>query len=190
MGLIVLSPLLVAVACWIKLDSPGPVFFRQQRVGQYGALFRIFKFRTMKIDTERMGQITVGRDHRITGAGHLLRHYKLDELPQLLNVLIGQMSVVGPRPEVPKYVALYSETQRSRVLSIKPGITDWASITYRDENRLLGASTDPERTYIEQIMPVKLRYCEDYVRTRSFGMDLKIIFLTFLKLMRKDVAES
>lgn len=189
-GLIFLFPLLFAVACWIKLDSPGPVFFRQERVGQHGALFRIFKFRTMKIDTEKMGQITIGRDHRITGAGRVLRHYKLDELPQLFNVVIGQMSLVGPRPEVPKYVALYPEAQRNKVLSIKPGITDWASIAYRDENRLLGGSTDPERTYIEQIMPVKLQYCEEYVRTRSFWMDLKIIFLTFLKLMRKDIVKS
>jgi lipopolysaccharide/colanic/teichoic acid biosynthesis glycosyltransferase len=185
-GLAFLSPFLVVVACWIKFDSPGPIFFRQERVGQYGILFRIFKFRTMIVDSESQGQITIGRDSRITNIGHKLRHYKLDELPQLINVLVGDMSLVGPRPEVPKYVALYPAIQRETVLSVKPGVTDWASIAYRDENRLLGKSIDAERTYIEEIMPVKLRYYEQYVRSRSLGMDLKIIFLTCAKLMRKD----
>ena len=185
-GLILLLPVLSVVAGWIKYDSPGPVFFRQKRVGQYGATFRIFKFRTMMVDTESRGQITVGRDVRITSIGHMLRRYKLDELPQLINVLLGDMSLVGPRPEVPKYVALYPAAQRELILSVKPGITDLASIIYRDENHLLGESNDPERTYIEDIMPVKLRYYEQYVHSKSFWMDLKIIFLTFFKIMKRS----
>lgn len=183
-GLLLLAPLLVLIAVWVKLDSAGPVFFRQERVGQHGVLFRIFKFRTMTVGTEKQGQITIGRDARITGVGHRLRHYKLDELPQLLNVLIGDMSLVGPRPEVPKYVALYTNAQRELVLSVKPGITDLASIAYRDENRLLGESADPERTYIEEVMPVKLRFYEEYVRQRSLALDVRIIFMTIGKLIR------
>lgn len=183
-GLLLLAPLLVLIAVWVKLDSAGPVFFRQERVGQHGVLFRIFKFRTMTVGTEAQGQITIGRDARITGVGHRLRHYKLDELPQLLNVFIGDMSLVGPRPEVPKYVALYTSAQRELVLSVKPGITDLASITYRDENRLLGESADPERTYIEEVMPVKLRFYEEYVRQRSLALDIRIIFMTIGKLIR------
>ncbi|HAT29426.1 MAG TPA: sugar transferase [Janthinobacterium sp.] len=183
-GLALLSPLLLLMACRIRLDSPGPVFFRQERIGRHGVPFRIFKFRTMAPDTEGRGQITVGRDSRITRVGHLLRRYKLDELPQLLNVLSGEMSLVGPRPEVAKYVALYPAAQKALVLSVKPGITDLASITYRDENRLLGESADPERTYIEEIMPAKLRYYEAYVRERSLALDLKIILLTIVKLVR------
>lgn len=183
-GLLLLAPLLVLIAVWVTLDSAGPVFFRQERVGQHGVLFRIFKFRTMTVGMEKQGQITIGRDARITGVGHRLRHYKLDELPQLLNVLIGDMSLVGPRPEVPKYVALYTSAQRELVLSVKPGITDLASITYRDENRLLGESADPERTYIEEVMPVKLRFYEEYVRQRSFALDVRIIFMTIGKLIR------
>ncbi len=184
LGLVALAPVLLLFAAWIRLDSAGPVFFRQERVGRRGVPFRIYKFRTMKVDTEAQGQITVGRDARITPLGHTLRHYKLDELPQLINVLLGDMSLVGPRPEVPKYVALYSPAQRDLVLSLRPGITDLASITYRDENRLLGESSNPERTYIEEVMPVKLAYYLDYVRNRSLALDLKIVGMTIFKLLR------
>ncbi|MEG0879660.1 MAG: sugar transferase [Janthinobacterium sp.] len=184
LGLVALAPVLLLFAAWIRLDSAGPVFFRQERVGRRGVPFRIYKFRTMKVDTEAQGQITVGRDARITPLGHTLRHYKLDELPQLINVLVGDMSLVGPRPEVPRYVALYSPAQRDLVLSLRPGITDLASITYRDENRLLGESSNPERTYIEEVMPIKLAYYEDYVRHRSLALDLKIVGMTIFKLLR------
>lgn len=178
--LLALAPLLFAIALVVKLDSPGPVFFRQVRVGRGGREFRIFKFRTMRTDAPRLGpQITVGADPRITRTGHFLRKYKLDEFPQFMNVLIGDMSVVGPRPEVPRYVALYPERTRELVLSVRPGITDLASIEYRDENELLGRAADPERTYVEEVMPAKLSYCERYVRERSFGGDLAIIARTF-----------
>lgn len=178
--LLLLSPLLLAVAAWIRLDSRGPVFFRQLRVGRHGEEFRILKFRTMHIDAPSKGpQITVGRDPRITRSGHLLRKYKIDEFPQFINVLVGDMSVVGPRPEVPRYVAMYPPATRELVLSVRPGITDLASIEYRDENDLLGRSADPERTYVEQVMPAKLAFCERYVRERSFAGDLGIIGRTF-----------
>ena len=151
-GLILLSPLLIGLGLWIKLDSPGPVFFRQQRVGQYGALFGIHKFRSMTADAPLGGlQITVGNDARITRAGRFLRRTKLDELPQLIDVLIGNMSLVGPRPEVPKYVAMYPTALRDKVLSVRPGITDPASLQYRDEGSLLAAAASPdeaERIYI------------------------------------------
>lgn len=178
-ALVVLAPALLAMALWIKWDSPGPVFFRQLRVGRHGREFFIYKFRTMRTDAERLGpQITIGADARITRSGHVLRKYKLDELPQFINVLIGDMSVVGPRPEVPRYVAHYTDAQRDVVLSVRPGITDLASIEYRDENALLGASKDPQATYIEVVMPAKLALCERYVRTRSFWGDIAIIVRT------------
>ena len=178
-ALLALLPVLIVVALWVKLDSAGPVFFRQVRVGWRGRTFRIYKFRTMRTDAERMGpQITIGPDIRITRSGRFLRKYKLDELPQFLNVLIGDMSVVGPRPEVPRYVELYPATTRDLVLSVRPGITDLASIEFRDENELLGTSSEPERTYVTQVMPAKLRYCERYVRERSFSGDLRIIWQT------------
>lgn len=179
LALLLLCPLLLAVALWVRLDSPGPVFFRQQRVGQGGRPFGIYKFRTMRTDAEALGpQITVGRDARITRAGAWLRRAKVDELPQFLNVLRGDMSVVGPRPEVPRYVAQYPADVRATVLSIRPGITDLASIEFRDESALLARSTDPERTYVEQILPAKLRHAQQYVRTRSLWLDLRIIALT------------
>lgn len=178
-ALMVLAPVLLLIAAWIKLDSPGPVFFRQVRVGRHGREFRIYKFRTMRTDAEHLGpQITVGADARITRSGAFLRHYKLDELPQFINVVLGDMSVVGPRPEVPRYVAHYTEAQRAVVLSVRPGITDLASIEYRDENALLGASADPQATYIQEVMPAKLALCERYVRTRSLCGDLVIIART------------
>jgi lipopolysaccharide/colanic/teichoic acid biosynthesis glycosyltransferase len=180
-ALLVLCPLLIAVALWVKTDSSGPVFFRQRRVGSGGREFLIFKFRTMVTDAPARGpQITVGADARITRSGAFLRRYKIDEFPQFINVLIGDMSVVGPRPEVPRYVALYPESVRALVLSVRPGITDLASIEYRDENELLGRSADPEKTYVDEVMPAKLAYCERYVRERSFGGDLEIIRRSFV----------
>lgn len=181
-GLLVLSPLLLLIALAIRLDSPGPVFFRQERVGRDGRPFRIYKYRTMRVDAEKLGApITVGRDPRITRVGHWLRKSKLDELPQLLNVLKGEMSLVGPRPEVPKYVALYTPEQR-RVLSIKPGITDLASIAFRDENDLLAGQTDPERFYVEEIMPRKLELNLEYLERASVGYDLWLIARTFWRI--------
>ena len=184
LALLLLGPLLLAVALWVRLDSPGPVFFRQQRVGQGGRLFAIYKFRTMGPDAEAAGpQITVGQDARITCAGVWLRRSKLDELPQFLNVLRGDMSVVGPRPEVPRYVALYPADVRASVLSVRPGITDLASIEYRDESALLARSSDPERTYVEQILPAKLRHAQRYVQTRSLWLDMRIIARTVLAVL-------
>ncbi len=184
LGVVVLTPILVAVACWIKWDSPGPVFFRQQRVGRYGIPFAILKFRTMATDAESRGQLTVGKDARITRAGVFLRHYHIDELPQLLNVLVGQMSLVGPRPEVPRYVACYPAALRDIVLSVRPGITDWAAIQYKDESALLNGASQPERTYIDKILPAKLEYYVQYVQSRSFLTDLRIIFATLYAVVR------
>lgn len=179
-ALLVLTPLLLTVALWVRLDSAGPVFFRQCRVGMLGREFLIFKFRTMRIEAQAQGlQLTVGDDARITRSGAFLRKYKIDEFPQFINVLLGDMSVVGPRPEVPRYVALYPRDTRAVVLSVRPGITDLASIEYRDENDLLGRSADPERTYVNEVMPAKLAYCERYVRERSFIGDLTIIKRSF-----------
>lgn len=182
-GLAVLSPLFAYVSWRIKRDSPGPVMFRQERVGRNGQTFFIHKFRTM---THRAGessrQITVSDDPRITDVGRWLRRYKVDELPQLIDVLVGNMSFVGPRPEVPKYVALYPDDVRRVVLSVRPGITDLASIEYRSESDLLGRVSDPERVYVEDVLPAKLSYCVDYVQRRSFMLDLRIIFRTFRAL--------
>ena len=184
-GLLFLMPVFLLIAIWITLDSPGPVFFRQVRVGRFGEPFRIFKFRTMRAEVEAKGkQITVRDDIRITRAGRFLRRYKLDELPQLLNVVKGEMSLVGPRPEVPRYVTLYPEGVREKVLSVPPGMTDYASIEYMDENALLADADDPETVYIERVMPAKLRNYERYVAERSIGMDLKIIFATVKAIMR------
>jgi lipopolysaccharide/colanic/teichoic acid biosynthesis glycosyltransferase len=183
LGLLLLSPLLIAIALWIKLDSPGPVFFRQERVGRGGALFRIHKFRSMRADAPLAGpQLTVGADPRITRAGQVLRRTKLDELPQLIDVLAGSMSLVGPRPEVPRYVALYPAALRDKVLSVRPGITDPASIEYRDESALLARATDPERVYIEQIMPAKLRCAASYVDRMSLANDVRLIGATLRSL--------
>ena len=182
-GLVLLAPLLLGIALWIKIDTPGPVFFRQQRVGRFGALFRIHKFRSMRADAAQSGpQITVGADPRITRAGHFLRRTKLDELPQLLDVLAGTMSLVGPRPEVPRYVALYPAELRDKVLSVRPGITDPASIAYRDESALLAQAADPERVYIEQVMPAKLRCAAMYVERMSLRNDLRLIGATLRSL--------
>jgi lipopolysaccharide/colanic/teichoic acid biosynthesis glycosyltransferase len=184
-GLILLAPLFALAALWIKLDSPGPVFFRQQRVGRHGKLFGIYKFRTMAAAPDTSAQLTVGRDRRITGAGAFLRQHKLDELPQLINVLQGSMSLVGPRPEVPRYVACYPPAVRAIVLSVAPGITDWASILYREESNILGRAADPERAYVETILPTKLDYYVRYVRERSFWTDLRIIASTLSALVHR-----
>jgi lipopolysaccharide/colanic/teichoic acid biosynthesis glycosyltransferase len=181
-GLILLLPVFAIVALWIKLDSSGPVFFQQSRVGKHGVLFRILKFRTMMVDAEAKGQITVGVDPRVTRIGHVIRRLKIDELPQLVNVLRGEMSLVGPRPEVPRYVARYPDGIRQIVLSVLPGITDWASIEFREESTILAEASDPERSYIEEILPIKLEYCVRYVRERDFMMDLKIILLTLFAI--------
>ena len=183
LGLLVLAPLLLLVACWIKLDSRGPVFFRQERVGRFGVPFRIHKFRTMKDGASIDGpSITVGADARITRAGRWLRQSKLDELPQLIDVLQGRMSIVGPRPEVPRYVALYPADLRAKVLSVRPGITDPASIAYRDESRLLAAAADPEREYVQVVMPAKLEHAAGYIDQSSLWGDLRLIGATLRAL--------
>ena len=183
-GLVILAPIFIVLAVWIKIDSVGPVFYKQIRVGQNGKDFGLFKFRSMVVDADKKGLITVGgRDPRITRSGYFIRKYKLDELPQLINVLVGDMSLVGPRPEVRKYVELYDDEQ-NKVLSVKPGITDYASIEYMDENEILGKSTDPEKTYIEEIMSEKIKYNMKYIKNRSLIEYFKIIFLTVLKIIR------
>lgn len=183
-GLLLLAPVFAAVAVWIRLDSPGPAFYRQERVGRFGVLFRIHKFRTMSADAPGGGpQITVGADARITRAGAWLRRTKLDELPQLIDVLRGAMSIVGPRPEVPRYVAMYPAEMRDKVLSVRPGITDFASIDYRDESTLLARSSDPEREYTEVVMPAKLRLAAQYVDQATLATDLRLIGRTLKALM-------
>ena len=184
LALLLMSPLLIGIAAWIRLDSVGPVFFRQERVGRHGRPFRIHKFRTMVTDAERLGaQITVSGDPRITAAGRFLRRSKLDELPQLIDVLAGTMSLVGPRPEVPRYVAMYPTALREKVLSVRPGITDPASIEFRDEGALLAAAADPEREYADVVLPAKLRFAADYVDHASLAYDLRLIALTLRALV-------
>lgn len=184
-GLLVLLPLFTVLALWIKLDSNGPVFFRQVRVGLNGVPFRIHKFRTMTQNAEIMGQLTVGNDMRVTRAGRLLRKYKLDELPQLIDVLAGSMSLVGPRPEVPKYVALYSDIEKSVIFSVRPGITDEASILLVDENDILSAHENPEQAYIELILPRKICMYLNYVKERTFLGDFSILLRTFVKIVSR-----
>ena len=182
-ALCVLWPVLLLIALAIVVDDPGPVFYRQVRVGRGGKPFRIFKFRTMVVDADKKGlSITVGRDSRITRVGALLRKTKLDELAQLLNVLAGQMSFVGPRPEVPRYVELYTPYQR-QVLLVRPGITDYASIAYRNENDLLAGADDPERMYIETIMPDKIELNMKYLREISPLTDVRLILRTVLAVI-------
>ena len=179
LGLLVLSPLFLILAVWIKLDSPGPVFYRQVRVGRGNKDFRLFKFRSMRVGSDKKGLITVGgHDPRVTRSGYYIRKYKLDELPQLINVFIGDMSLVGPRPEVRKYVDLYTPEQL-HVLDVRPGITDMASIRYRNENELLEQAADPEQYYRDVVMQDKLRINLEYIADHSFVKDLKIIFMTF-----------
>jgi lipopolysaccharide/colanic/teichoic acid biosynthesis glycosyltransferase len=182
--LAILSPVLFVIVLLILLDSKGGVFFHQTRVGKDGIEFKLHKFRTMKPAAENSGQLTVGmRDSRITKMGYYLRKSKMDEMPQLWNILVGEMSVVGPRPEVPKYVAMYSLEQR-RVLNVKPGLTDYASIKYVKENEILEKSSNPEQTYIQEIMPEKLALNLEYIRDQNFVVDLKIIFNTVLAILK------
>lgn len=185
MALLVLSPILAVIAIWIKLDSPGPALFRQERVGLGGRCFQILKFRTMRQCSETNGSlITVGEDARITRVGSVLRRYKLDELPQFFNVLRGEMSVVGPRPEVPRYVALYSSDVKSIVLSVRPGITDPGSLAFREESSLLAKAPDPESHYVNVVVPIKLEHSIQYVRTRNFWSDIQIIGRTLAAIFR------
>jgi lipopolysaccharide/colanic/teichoic acid biosynthesis glycosyltransferase/peptidoglycan/LPS O-acetylase OafA/YrhL len=177
-GLLLLAPLMLALAAWVKLDSAGPVLYRQRRVGRNGVPFRIVKFRTMHTSAEEAGLLSLADDARATRAGRLLRRHKLDELPQLFNVLRGEMSLVGPRPEVPRYVEHYPPAVRDIVLSVPPGITDWAAIHFRDEGEILRRAADPERTYLQQVLPVKLEYYVRYVRQRGLLTDLRILFHT------------
>ncbi len=177
-GLLLLWPFFLLAAVAIKLDDRGPVFFRQERVGRFGRMFRIWKFRTMVMNAEKLGaQVTVGRDPRITRVGHTLRRFKLDEFPQLLNVFMGEMSLVGPRPEVPQYVAYYSPEQRA-VLDLRPGITDPASIQFRDESALLAAKPDPVKAYIEELMPEKIRINLAYAAQANAFTDFAMVLKT------------
>lgn len=183
-GLLILSPLFVIVAIWIVIDNPGPVFYRQQRVSKHNKDFGLLKFRSMRVGADKMSLITIGeRDPRITRAGYYIRKYKIDELPQLWNVLVGDMSLVGPRPEVRRYVDVYTDEQK-RVLNVRPGITDYASIEYMDENRLLAQAEDPDKTYIEEIIPAKIALNMRYIEHQTLGEYFKIIALTFAKLIR------
>ncbi len=184
-ALLLALPLMGAIALAIRLDSRGPVFFRQTRVGRGGRLFRIHKFRTMHVHDGAGPQLTTAHDARITRVGRWLRRSKLDELPQLIDVLAGHMSLVGPRPEVPRYMALYAPEVRARILSVRPGITDRAAIAFRDEERLLAAAPDPERAYVEHIMPIKQRYYLDYVAQRSLRGDLRILWDTARAVLRR-----
>lgn len=180
-GVIIISPILLIVAIAIKVDSKGNVLFLQKRVGKKGNPFYIYKFRTMVTDAERLGkQITVGKDNRITKVGALLRKYKIDELPQLLNVIKGDMSLVGPRPEVPRYVELYTEEER-KVLDVRPGITDLASLRYKDENDILGKVENPEEYYINIIMKDKLKLNLEYIEKSNILFDISLIFKTIIK---------
>ena len=182
-GLILLSPFMIIIAILIKLDSKEPIFFKQVRVTKNGREFKIFKYRTMRVGSDKYSQITVGKDSRITKVGDFLRRYKLDEIPQLINVLLGDMSLVGPRPEVPKYVALYTEEQRE-ILKVRAGITDYASIEFSNENDILANETDPEKAYIEKIMPRKIELNKKYLSEISVMTDIKIILLTIKKILK------
>jgi len=186
LGLIALSPLFAVVAIAVKSDSRGPVFYRQQRVGRGGSRFDILKFRCMRMDAEAVGgQLTVGADTRITRVGRFIRAWKLDELPQLINVLVGEMDLVGPRPEVPKYVVLYDEQQRE-VLRVRPGITDPASVEFRNESEMMADHPDPERLYVEEIMPRKLAINLAYLRKRNLGTDIGVILSTLSAVARRS----
>ena len=181
-GIVILFPLIIIVSILIKITSKGPVLFKQVRVTKNGKLFKIYKFRTMRENSEGNKQITVGKDNRITGIGHILRKTKLDELPQLFNVLKGEMSLVGPRPEVPKYVELYTDEQRE-ILKVPAGITDYASIYFSNESELLGEVENPEEFYIKKIMPYKIELNKKYINEIGIMTDIKIIILTILKIL-------
>ena len=185
LGLLFLSPLFLVLAIWIKLDSSGPVFYRQMRVGRHNKDFRIYKFRSMKVGADKQGLITVGgHDPRITRSGYFIRKYKLDEFPQLINVFVGDMSLVGPRPEVRKYVDMYTPEQM-HVLDVRPGVTSLASIRYRNENELLDKAENPDQFYIDVVMQDKLAIDLEYVKNASFWYDIKLIFQTFWEIVSK-----
>ena len=185
-GSLLLLPAGLVIAALVRLDSPGPVFFRQERVGRFGRIFRIHKFRTMRVDAPHIGPaVTVGVDPRITRVGHRLRHYRLDELPQLIDVLQGHMSLVGPRPEVPRFVAHYPEPLRSKVLSVRPGITDPASLDHLDEASLLADAPDPEARYIQDVLPHKLQAQAEYAERATWWSDLGVIVRTVGVLVRR-----
>jgi lipopolysaccharide/colanic/teichoic acid biosynthesis glycosyltransferase len=183
-GILILLPFFIAIAIFIVIDSRGGVFYSQERIGRGGAAFRLLKFRSMRSHADKTGLLTVGeRDGRITRIGYFIRKYKIDEFPQLINVLKGEMSIVGPRPEVKKYVDMYSEEQR-KVLSVRPGLTDYASIEYSRESELLGKAADPEKVYVEEVMPAKLALNMNYIREKNLLTDVKIIFRTFIKILK------
>jgi len=184
-GLLILAPVFALIAVWIKFDSAGPVFFRQERVGRFGAPFKIHKFRTMRVDAEKSGRLTVGYDSRVTRSGHFLRKTKIDELPQLIDVFLGKMSLVGPRPEVQEFIDCYPSDVRNKVLSVRPGITDKASIEMVDENVILAQYDDARQAYIDIILPIKQAYYVEYVDNRGFFLDIKIIFNTFFKIITR-----
>lgn len=181
-GLLLLSPFFLIIALWVKLDSIGPVFFIQKRVGKNMQIFSLYKFRTMRINSDKDGLLTVGKDHRITNSGHFLRNYKLDELPQLFNVFKGDMSLVGPRPEVQKYVDHYTKEQQ-KLLEIRPGITDPASIYYSNENEILAVAANPEQAYLEIVLPHKLNLSKQYAQSRSVRNYFRYILLTIRKII-------
>ena len=185
LGLILLSFLFLFIALWIKLDSKGPVFFRQQRVGLKGEIFKIYKFRTMKESSEDQGRLTIGDDDRITQSGQFLRKFKFDELPQLIDVFIGRMSLVGPRPEVQEFIDIYPVDVKNKILSIKPGITDMASIEMANENDILGKYENPKQAYIDIILPIKQKHYLNYVGNNSMWIDIKIIFLTLKRIIAR-----
>jgi lipopolysaccharide/colanic/teichoic acid biosynthesis glycosyltransferase len=189
-GIVLLSPLLLVAAALVRLSSPGPVLFRQERIGRGFRPFTIYKFRTMVVDAPRLGAaITCGDDPRITPIGRILRKTKLDELPQLFNVLLGHMSLVGPRPEVPRYVELFRE-DFAEILAVRPGITDLASITYRNESELLGRAVDPQAEYVERILPDKIRLAKEYRRRSSMMYDLFLIFRTIAAIANPSLAQN
>ena len=182
-GLLFLSPIIIVVAGLLKLDG-GPVIFLQERVGLGGRRFQIFKFRSMAADESKRGaQVTAENDRRITSLGRLLRKTKLDELPQLFNVLQGDMSLVGPRPEVPRYVAIWPEEDRKDILSVRPGITDYATLYYHDEQAVLARSEDPEKAYVQDIVPHKLELSRNYVRDQNFGLDIRLVLATLARMI-------
>jgi lipopolysaccharide/colanic/teichoic acid biosynthesis glycosyltransferase len=181
--LLLFFPFFIMIAFWILLDSRGGIFYKQIRVGKNGKEFTLLKFRSMTVGADKQGLITVGNDNRVTRSGKFIRKTKIDEFPQLINIIKGDMSVVGPRPEVPKYVALYTEEQK-KVLSVRPGLTDLASLKYFDEQKLLGESEDPEKTYRNEIMPKKLELNLQYLSQQSLFLDFKLIFSTIFRIFK------
>ncbi len=182
--LLLFLPFGVIISLLIVLESRGGVFYRQERIGRYGKPFRLFKFRSMRKNADKHGKLTVGmKDARITRTGYFIRKFKLDEFPQFINVILGDMSIVGPRPEVKEYVDLYTEDQR-QILDVRPGITDLASLEYFEENELLGKADDPQKTYIEEIMPAKIELNKQYLENPTLGNDLKIMWKTFLRIIQ------